>query len=339
MANRSVTLDDVARLAGVSKSTASRIVSAREGQKVPFAQTTQRRVREAAEKLYYSPSRLARGLKGSRTGIVGFIVPSVDDSFFPSVTSVIETRLSGHDISIILANTGGSQAVERKRIEELLDWHVDGLIVAPAQQTSDPSPFWELWRAEVPFVLIDRTFPDTPFPSVTTDDFTGARLVVEHLIATGRRRIARAGGSRTIHTNLLRDQGVTAALAEHGLSLDPSLSIEAPSSVGGGRIAMQRLLELDSAPDALFCFSDLGAIGAMEECLNRGVSIPQDLALVGYADIDHAHLLRVPLTTVRQPREALGKAAAEMLLSLMEKQMPAPPRRVLPVELVVRESA
>ncbi len=203
MANGKARLEDVARLAGVSKSTASRILATAEGDYSPFAALTQSKVRDAATLLGYRPCKIARGLTQSRTGSWA-CDPSVTDSFFPGVTSVIETRLARDGYNVILANTHSDSATERAKIEGLLDWRVDGLIVAPAQETGDAALYWDLWRQKVPFVLLDRTFSDSPFCSVTTDDYAGAVQVVEHLLSLGKRRIALARGSLTVWANRQR---------------------------------------------------------------------------------------------------------------------------------------
>lgn len=338
MANGISTLEDVAKLAGVSKSTASRILAAGQGNSLPFALKTQEKVRSAASMLGYRPSKLARGLTNARTGIVGLVIPSVKDSFFPSVTTVIETQLAQGGYNVILCNTYANSEVESTKIEDLLSWRVDGLIIAPAQETGDAGLYWDLWRRKVPFVLIDRSFADTPFYSITTDDYAGARMVVEHLLSLGRKRIGRAGGSLAISTNRLRHAGYTETLMRHGLVPDPELVFEVPPTEDGGRVALDRMLSMESQPDALFCFSDPVAIGVMEECLKRGVSIPRDLALVGYADLDHSSLLRIPLTTIRQPREALGKRAAEVLMAQMSDKTLEEHQERLAVELIIRES-
>lgn len=339
MANTIITLEDVARLAGVSKSTASRILAVEPGTAIPFSPATQQKVRKACEVLGYRPSKLARGLTGSRTGIIGLIIPSVMDSFFPSVTSVIEANLAKNGYAIILANTSGNSETEQAKIEDLLAWRVDGLIIAPAQETGNAAPFWELWRRGIPFVLIDRFFPDTPFYSIVTDDRAGAIMAVRHLLSIGRRRIAEVGGPLTVSTNRLRHEGYVEALIRGGILPDPNLSIEISPTEGGGRAAVEKLMAQAPLPDALFCSSDPIAIGAMEECMRQGIRIPEDLALVGYADLDYSHMLRIPLTTVRQPRELLGQRAAEVLIARMENKDIQPPQRMLPVELVVRESS
>lgn len=339
MALRAATLEDVAKLSGVSKSTVSRILSAKSGDNIPFSEDTQSRVRQATERLGYRPSRIARGLLKSHTGIIGLVIPSVRDSFFPSVTSAIEERLAEQSYSVLLANTQGSSATEREKIDDLLAWRVDGLIIAPAQETSDAGFYWELWRQQVPFVLIDRFFPDTPFPTVTTDDRDGARRAVEHLVARGARRIACVGGAMEISTNRIRAAAYRDALIRSGLLPSEKFIIESDSSASGGQDAVQKLLRLDPRPDAVFCMSDVIAAGAMEACLNAGVRVPEDLAIVGYADLDYSHLLRIPLTTIRQPTDQVGATAARVLLSRLSDSAGSGPQEVLPVELVIRASA
>jgi LacI family transcriptional regulator len=338
MARGTATLADVARLAGVSKSTASRILAAKEGRRVPYSPATQEGVRNAAILLNYTPSKLARGLTGARTGIVGLVIPTLEDSFFTAATTIIEGRLGGKGYNVILSNTSGDSVIERAKVEDLLAWPVDGLVIAPVQQTSDAGLFWELWQRRIPFVLIDRVFADTPFYSVTTDDHAGAVMAVEHLLSLGRGRIARVGGPGGVSTNRTRQAGYADALMRNGILPEERLAVEVPPTEAGGRRAMEHLMRLDEPPDAVFCFSDLMAIGVMEVCLERGIRIPEEIELVGYADLDYSGVLRIPLTSVRQPRNEIGLAAAEVLLARLDGQKPETTELKLPVELVVRES-
>lgn len=338
MANSIATLDDVAKLAGVSKSTVSRILGAGVGQKVPFSPKTQEKVKNAADMLGYRPSKLARGLTQSRTGIIGLVIPSIQDSFFPSLTSIIETRLAECGYNVILANTNADSAIERAKIEDLLSWRVDGLVIAASQESGDAGLFWGLWEKKVPFVLIDRVFDQTPFYSVTTDDYQGAVTAIEHLLSVGCKRIAAAGGSRVVSTNRIRHSGYVDTLIRKGLFPDQRLTVEVPATEEGGCEALRQLLEIDPQIDALFCLSDPVAVGAMIQCLKQGIRIPEDIALVGYADLDHSGVLRVPLTTVQQPRELMGQCAAEMLIEQMAGKTPEVAQVKLPVKLIVRES-
>lgn len=338
MANGVATLEDVAKLAGVCISTVSRVLAARPGQKLQYAEKTQEKVRRAAEMLGYRPSRLARGLVSSRTGIVGLVVPSVNDSFFGSVASVIETELARAGYSVLLANTHSDPAIEQSKIYDLVDWQVDGLIIAPTQHTESTSPFHDLVKRNVSFVLIDRDFADTFFCSVTTDDYAGATMAVEHLLSIGCKRIAGVAGPLTVSTARRRRSGYMDTLIRHRILPEPSLMLEVPPTEEGGHMAVAKIAEMDPSPDGVFCFSDHIAIGVIEECVDRHIAIPDELALVGYADIEHARILKIPLTTIRQPRALLGEAAARMLIAQMDGNAQEPTRTQLPVELVVRES-
>jgi DNA-binding LacI/PurR family transcriptional regulator len=197
--------------------------------------------------------------------------------------------------------------------------------------------FWDLWQRHTPFVLIDRTFPETPFSSVSTQDEAGASMAVEHLIATGRRRIARVAGPLCVSTNRLRQAGYNAALLRHSILPNPDYAIEAPSSEEGGKQALMRILGVSPRPDAVFCFGDPQAVGLLKACSQEGVRVPEDLAVVGYADLPQSDWLKVSLTTIRQPQALLGRRAAEMLLAALKK--PGYSEQItLAVELIIRES-
>jgi LacI family transcriptional regulator len=332
------TLGDVAKLAGVSKSTASRILAAVEDGDIPYSIRTKKKVREAAYRLDYRPSKVARGLTMAKTGIIGLIVPSLTDAYFPEVISAIEAALSRTGHSVILADSNADSNIETTRIHDLLSWRVDGLIIAPSQSNSEAGLFWELWRREIPFVTIDRSFPETPFCSVTTDDEKGVGMAVDHLAALGRTRIAWAGGGcPTISTTRLRKAGYSAGLIHNGILPVAEYALSLSITEFGVREALEHLFTLKNRPDAVICFSDNVALGLLEACLHHGVRVPEDMAIIGYADLPFAGMLKVSLTTVRQPKSQLGQRAVELLLTCMEKKKHSE-QIVLPVELVVRES-
>ncbi len=338
MSNGVTTLEDVAKLAGVSKSTASRILSAVKDAKIPYSAATKNKVREAALKLEYRPSKVARGLTMARTGIIGLVVPTFTDAFFPKVISAIEAPLVEAGYSVILADSNGDSQIEQARIHDLLSWQVDGLIIAPSQSNGQAGLFWELWRREIPFVTLDRTFPETPFCSVSTDDETGVAMAVDLLAGAGRTRIAWAGGGpQTISTTRLRQAGYAAGLIRNGILPVPDYALNLPASEAGGWQAVERIRALNPRPDAVICFSDNVALGLLEACIHHGIRVPEDLAVVGYADLPFAGMLKVSLTTIRQPQELLGRRAVEVLLKCMEKKGHSE-QIVLPVELIVRES-
>ncbi len=198
--------------------------------------------------------------------------------------------------------------------------------------------FWDLWRREIPFVLIDRMYPDTPFYSVTTDDTYGATLAVEHLIAGGCRRIARISGSpMSVSTNQQRQAGYLSALLRHGIVPQKSYMIDVAPNEDESPQLLNRIQSLNPRPDGVFCFSDFIAFDIIASCEQCAIRVPEDLAVVGYTDLPQSSLLKISLTTIRQPRTLLGRSAAEMLLARMDKNE-TPVQINLPVELVVRQS-
>ena len=202
---------------------------------------TKSKVREAAVKLDYRPSKMARGLTMARTGIIGLVVPMFTDAFFPKVISAIEAPLVQAGYSVILADANADSQVEAARIYDLLAWRVDGLIIVPSQSTGQAGLFWELWRREIPFVTVDRIFSETPFRSVSTDDKAGAEMAVDHLVATGRTCIAWAGGDPpTISTTRLRRAGFAAGLIRNGILPVADHELNLPASELGGRQAVER---------------------------------------------------------------------------------------------------
>lgn len=337
--SKSFTLIDVAKLADVSPSTASRVLRAGDGEKIPFSEETIKRVKEAAELLGYMPSRLARSLVSPKTGVIGMVVPGIGDSFAQDMIEGAQRELISKKYTLLLGNSMSSPDVEKTNIAELQSWRVDGLIILPTQESNDSSVFWDLWNRGYPFVLVDRTFINTPFYTVTSDDYSGAQMAIQYLISKGHKRIAFAARSTLVWTNRFRRKAYITTLLEHGIKPDPSLLVEIAPVIDGGREAIRRLFSLPNPPDALFCCADVVAAGAMDECVRLGIRVPNDLAIVGYSDLDYSGLLRVPLTTVHQPSRIMGEMAVKVLMDLLDGRKPDNVNTMVPVHLVVRESA
>ena len=310
MANATVTLEDVANLAGVSKSTASRILAASQAKRWSFASQTRQRVSDAAAKLGYRPSKLARGLSLSKTGIIGLVIPSLTDSFFPVVASAIETALAEKGYSVILANTNGQAQPERAKVEDLLSWRVDGLIVAAGPGDGRRGPVLGALAAQNP------VRPDRPGISANAlwqrDDC--------------RRRGCRPGGGAPLGPGAPdgspwpADPSIYPLAGSVATATGPPCCGTASCPIRSmpwkclrrkrADAALASLLAGTPRPDAVFCVSDAVAIGILEACSAQGVRVPQDLAVVGFADLPHSGLLKVGLTTVRQPCQQLGQRAA-----------------------------
>ncbi|HHB89866.1 MAG TPA: LacI family transcriptional regulator [Anaerolineae bacterium] len=331
MQKRRATITDVARLAGVSIATVSRVVNGT----APVAPDTVRRVEEAIAQLGYKPHSAARKLAGRRSGAIGLLLPEVaGDFFFPLVRSIAEAaRANEYDLLIHVA----SDPQEESLSAPLGDHNVDGLLVFTGRLHDDEIA--RLHRLGFPLVLLFRTPPDAlPIPYVMFENQEGARRLVEHLILVhGRRRIAFLRGPEGNEESAWREQGYRAALQAHAIPFDPNLV-----GMGGFHQQMARdvihswLLE-GLHFDAVFAGDDEAAMGAMEALRRAGKRVPEDVAVVGFDDVSFSRLLNPPLTTVRAPIEAAATEAAQMLFAQIAG-VHHPTAVTFPTELVIRQS-
>jgi LacI family transcriptional regulator len=329
-----VTIKDVARVSGVSPMTVSRVINDSER----VSPETRRRVEEAISELGYVPSRLARALSRRRTATLAVIVPDVANPFFTMILRAAEEVASRAGYRVILCDTRADRAVERDVVEELIAHRVEGILIAPVSDRSRPH-LRRLARFGVPFVLVDRTVPDVDGDVVLGDSTTGARRLVEHLIALGHRRIALIVESDEVSTARDRRRGYEAALQAAQIPLDPALIAEASVDPGGGSEGMRRLLELEDRPTAVFTVNNLVALGAIEAVRAAGLEVPDDVALVCFDDIEYASRLYPFLTAMEQPAETFGTLATQLLLERIDGR--GPERRrvvVLPADFIIRKS-
>src|SRR5436190_5777686 len=334
MSTPSVTIRDVARRAGVSPMTVSRVINAN----TRVSAGTRGRVEQAIADLGYVPSRLARGLSGQRTGTLAVIVPDVANPFFTLIVRGAEDVARRAGFRVILCDTRADLAVEREVIEEMIAHRVEGILIAPVSDRSREH-LRRLARFGLPFVLVDRTIPGVAADAVLGDSVDGARRLVAHLIALGHRRIGMVVEAGDVSTARDRRRGYEAALAEAGLPVEPALVAEATVDPGGGAAGMRRLLELDARPTAVFTVNNLVALGAIEAVRAAGLDVPEDIALVCFDDIEYASRLFPFLTVMEQPAETFGTLGTQLLLERIDGRGSARPRTVvLPAEFVVRRS-
>jgi LacI family transcriptional regulator len=329
-----VTLQDVGKRAGVSAMTVSRVINGRAG--VDFE--TQRRVEAAIADLDYVPNRIARGLLSQKTQTIGLIVPDVANPFFAPVVRGAETAARRAGYRVLLCNSEGDLRLEREYIEDLMAHRVEGLVLAPASDRSRHSVF-PLLRGGFPLVLLDRDLPDSDCDLVVSDSLTGARRLVDHLIAVGHRDIAHLTDAEDTSTGRGRLQGFRDALAAARLpDRDDRIFRTTVDQIGGYR-ATQEVLALDPRPTAIFAVNNLTAVGAMKALRERGLSVPQDMALVCFDDVEHLAVLSPFLTVVDQPAETLGGLGAQLLLERIAGKAGVRSRRItLQTDLVVRQS-
>ena len=331
------TLEEVARLAGVSRSTASRVINDH-----PNVQPeTRERVWQAIRESGYQPHAVARSLVTNRTQIIGMIIPEAvttlfTDPFFPLMLRGATEACNIHQYQLMLSLFTARADQQGMYQRVLRNGYLDGVIVASASLDDPLIP--DLLRDRIPFVSVGR-HPNERVLYVDVDNVAGARMAVEHLIRLGHQRIATITGRLDMAAGQDRLEGYRQALKAHHIPVDEGLIVEGDFTEGSGMVGMQRLLS--TSPSAVFAASDMMAIGALKALHKAGWQVPQDIALVGFDDIPAASAVEPALTTVRQPIERLGSMAVEVLLSVLEtslqEEVPAQ-RIVLPTELVVRAS-
>jgi LacI family transcriptional regulator, galactose operon repressor len=329
-----VTIKDVARLAGVSAMTVSRVINSSPS----VSPATRSRVELAIAELGYIPSRLARGLSAQRTGTLALIVPDVANPFFTLIVRGSEDVARRAGFRLLLCDTRADLELEREVIDELIAHRVEGILIAPVSDRSRDH-LRRLARYGVPFVLVDRTVPGVDADTVLGDSAAGAQQLVEHLIALGHRRIGMITESNTVSTARDRRRGYHAALAAAGLDSDPRLLVESSVDPDGGREGMRRLLELDEPPTAVFTVNNLVALGAIEAVRATGREVPDDVALVCFDDIEYASRMHPFLTVMEQPAETFGTLGTQLLLQRIERRGDDKRRTVvLPAQFIVRRS-
>ncbi|MGK9166692.1 LacI family transcriptional regulator [Inquilinus limosus] len=301
-----VTLHDVAAAAGVSKSTVSRILDER----LPRSDSeTARRVREIAARLGYVRDVSAASLRRGKTNTIGVIVPRLTDTVMAMLYEALAHACARSKRFAIVATTDDQPKADRTAARTLLQRGVDGLVLSTAREDDDfPS---ELADLGVPYVLALRT--DGKSLSSVGDDQLGGYLATRHLLDLGHRRIAIIAGPTYASSSRGRLEGYRRALAEAGAISDPALIVESTFGIDSGAVAMERLLELNPLPTAVFAVNDNTAIGALSAIARMGLPVPEAISVVGYNDIPLVSRLPVPLTTVRVPFDQIAVAALELL--------------------------
>ena len=338
-----VTIKDVARLSGVSPMTVSRVIN--QSQRV--SPVTRSRVEQAISELGYVPSRLARGLSRQKTGTIALIVPDVANPFFTLIVRGAEDVARRAGYRVLLCDTRFDLTLEAEVIEDMIAHRVEGIVIAPVSDASR-SELKRLAKFGVPFVLIDRSIPGIECDAVLGDSTGGARILVDHLISLGHRRIAMILEDESVSTARDRLAGYTEALERAGIPLDPRLVVRATADPRGGLVGMEQLLGRDERPTAVFTVNNLVALGAIEAVRAAGLEVPDDIAFVCFDDIEYASLLypflrlypfHPFLTVMLQPAETFGTLGTQLLFERIEGLRLNRARKVvLPGEFLVRES-
>lgn len=331
-----VRLRDVAAHAGVSVKTVSNVVNGY----VHVSPRTRARVEAAVAELGYRPNLTARSLRGGRSGIIALAVPELGVPYFAELAQWVVKAASDRGFTVLIDQTEATADNERLVLEGIREHLIDGLIFNPLALGSE-----ELARRRdrTPMVLLGERVEGGPVDHVAIDNVAAVGEAVAHLAEQGRRRIAAIGAQHTAsgETAHIRLTGYREGLARSGLRYDPALVAEAPAfHREDGARAMARLLDGPAAPDAVFAFNDLLALGALRVCHERGVRVPDDVSIVGFDDIDDGRYSVPSLSTVSPDKEQIAQLAVEFLVSRLRGDASSPAQRVVVRHrLVVRESS
>jgi len=327
-----VRLRDVAAAAGVSVSTASRVLSGSD-RTSPGAVAA---VLAASERLGYRPNLVARGLRSRSTGLAGIVVPGIGNPFFAELAEALESALREAGLDMILGDSGGPPTEEAQRLQTLVDRQVDGLILIPTGHHSS-APAVQRAALSVPIVQIDRQVDGFPADYVGVDNRLGIRLVLEHLAAQGCRTIGFVSDDAASSTGRSRSEAIHATIARMpDLTLGPELL--GFFSIAFGGKAARTLMENVPLPDAIVCGSDLIALGLVRELRAGGVSIPDEVKVTGFDGILFSELCDPPLTTVRQPIQDIADEAVRLLQTRMRGDRSPAQRIEIAPSLVIRQS-
>ena len=333
-----VRMKDIARDMGLSTVTISKVLRGHSD----ISEETRKRVLKRMEELHYQPNLAARALITGRTSTIGLVVPDLLHPFFAQIAKAVSAGIRGQGYSLIITSSEEDPDLERQEIEQLLARRVDVMLIASAQWSVES--FRHIEERGIPYILIDRFFVGLASNFVGVDDEAVGMIATNHLIDQGCLEIAHIRGPET-STALGRLEGYKRALAARRLAPMPKHIVSIGSSGDdrgepGGYEATKKLLGAKPRPDGIFCFNDPIALGAMRAILDAGLRIPEDIAVVGCGNLLYSDFLRVPLTSVDQDSEAIGKFAADLALSLVAAKTPPPPTSLMvSPRLMIRASS
>lgn len=335
MKSGQITIKDIARELNISPSTVSRALK----NHPDISKETRVLVQELAHKLDYQPNAVALSLRKSKTNIIGVIIPKIVHHFFSTVISGIEDVVNDAGFHVMICQSNESYQREISNVHALLSSRVDGFLVSISGETKQYDHFQSILNRDIPLVFFDRACESLNTSSVLVDDFEGAFKAVEHLIFTGRKRIAHLAGPDHLLISRERKNGYMAALQKHGLPVEDSLIIPCGLTLENGVEAFSGFLKTNMLPDAIFSAADPSAIGAMLVIKEKGWHVPDEIAIVGFSDEPLTSLIDPSLSSVYQPGYEMGQIASRMLLNQIQDKNAIKEQVVLKTGLIIRKSS
>jgi LacI family transcriptional regulator len=336
-----VTIKDIARELGISPSTVSRALK----DHPDISIETKKAVNALADKLNYQPNIVALNLRQKKTNTIGVIIPEIVHFFFSTVISGIEDVAYQAGYNVILCQSNESYQRELTDIKALFNSRVDGMLLSLSRETTNFDHIESIISKGVPIVFYDRMYNSPTSSKVIVDDYAGAKEAVQHLIDQGCKKIAHLEAAPNLMISIDRLKGFEDALKENNMEVKPEYIMECHSGTfEEGKKATRKLLALPNPPDAIFANNDPMAMGAMMAIKEKGLKIPQDIAIVGFSNWFFGELLEPSLTTVDQPGFEMGQEAARLLIrhiEMKEKEVsdPITETKILKTKLVIRNSS
>jgi LacI family transcriptional regulator len=334
MKTKSTTMQDVADLAKVSKTTVSHVIN----ETRPVSEEKRQRVLSAMKELDYHPNILARGLRRNETTMIGLIVPNNANPFYAEVSKGVESVCFDKGFNVILCNSDRDIEKELRYTDLLTKKRVDGILFVGTWIGENTDHIENTIQQNIPIVVVDRFVPNLDIDLVVTNNVLGGWLATSHLYGLGHKKIACIAGTPQFTPNAERIQGYEKALVEAKIPINPDLIIRSNFQFEGGYKAAQQLLSQENRPTAIFACNDLMAIGAMRAAIDLGYRIPEDLSIIGYDDVQMTKYTNPQLTTISQPMFEMGNRAAEMLIERIHELEIPTRKKILEPNLVVRGS-
>lgn len=331
------TIHDIARELKITASTVSRALNNHPA----ISDATKKKVRQTAKNLNYQRNNIASSLRLGKSKIIGVIIPSTEINFFGSVIHGIEKVGSDNDYNVLIYQSNELAEIERKGVQTFLRSRVDCVLASISKETINQDHYNEIKKRGIPLVLFDRANDDLGVPSVVVDDYRGAFNATQHLISQGYQRIAHIGGQQHVFIFNQRLRGYTDALKVNKIPLDEDLIAYGKVTINSGRDCMNKLLELPSPPDAVFTVEDFTALGAMQSLKEAGKRIPDDVAIIGFANEPFGKYLTPSLSSVDQQAIKMGEEAAKLFFESDSKNFYRinPAKVILEPVLIFRDSS
>ena len=333
-----ITISDIARELNITAATVSRALNDHPGIK----ETTKKAVKETAIKLNYQPNRLASSLRLGKSNIIGVIIPSAEINFFGSVVHGIEKVANENNYNVLIYQTNELYEYEKRGVQTFLQSQVDAILASISKETINLDHYNEIKKRGVPLILFDRVSDALDVSSVVVDDYAGAFAATKHLIEQGCRRIAHIGGQQHVTIFNQRLKGYIDALNVHNILVNEDMIVYGKVSIESGTECMQKLLGGRLQPDGVFAVEDFTALGAMQAIKSANKKIPDEIAIIGFANEAFGEYLTPSLSTVNQQTVHMGEEAAKLFFEAKGKSdiyKTKPRKLVLEPELICRQSS